>query len=536
MLNSLQIENFILIKKQNIEFDTALNVLTGDTGSGKSVIINSIRFAIGMRANSDLYFDKEQSIKVTANFSLTEQLKVKLDEHQIDYDDEVEVMRTLSPSGKNKVRINGELVSLSILNDIFENLITIYSQYSVAKFKNDSNYIAIVDGLISDKSNIEEFDKLYTEYRQIKNTLNQLKKRALLKDEKQELLEMRMKDLSKLDDSVQLDKLIDEKKLLDSQANNAEINAIASEQISVASNALNQLMQTIELDDHLKLLNDALINVDEVSFEIAKLNEPVDQNYLNQITEYISMCRRLARKYNVEIDNLVEFKNQIETEYADLDAVDVDIQNFENKLATKYELCIESAKLISKQRQTIANRLVEDVNFKLKQLSLNESDFKIVIEDCELNSTGIDSCNFMIRMNAGSNYSLIHKSASGGEIARFLLALEAVINSEQSESFIIFDEIDTGVSGHVATEMAQMMREISSNHKLLIVTHLAQVAAISQNHFVISKQTMDDITESSAKLLGSDEKPIALAKMISGKEISEDAIEHAKVLLAAMEG
>ncbi|WOO87538.1 AAA family ATPase [Mollicutes bacterium LVI A0039] len=532
MINRIEIENFILIDHQIMEFDQQINVLTGDTGSGKSVIINSIRFVLGMRANSDLFLDQSKNIKITANLCINQQLANKLDEHQIEYDDEVEVMRVLSPNGKSKVRINGELVTSAVTLDIFADIISIYSQYSVAKFKSDNSYLEIVDSLIEDHQLFTTYNEKYEAYFQLDKQLNKLKQEALLKVEKQELLELRLADLQQIDDQIDLEELIVEKQELDQHATNQQISNLASEQLQTATAALHQLLKTVTMDNHVQLLNDALINIDEVSFDLAKAGEPIDEARLSFISDYISMCRRLARKYNVEVEKLGEFKQNLQTEYDNLDAIDADISNLTNKLEKVRLEAMEAAKLLSVARHAIVPRLAEDVNSKLKQLSLVESDFRISLSETPLTKSGIDACRFEVRMNEGGQYTLIHKTASGGEIARFLLALEAVVSSNDQSAFIIFDEIDTGVSGHVATEMANMMKQISKRHKLLVVTHLAQVAAISENHFVISKATTGDYTTSQAKLLDEEQKPVALAKMISGIETSAEAIAHAKTLLA----
>lgn len=531
MINNLKIENFILIDNQEINFDQQINVLTGDTGSGKSVIINSIRFVFGMRANNDLFLDQSANIKVTVNLTPNHSLQAKLDEYEIDYDDTVEVMRVLSPSGKNKVRINGELVTIGTLQAIFEEQITVYSQYSVAKFKSDNSYLQILDGQLDNDQLFVDFKLEYDKYKILNKQLKTLESQLLLKEEKKELLELRLNDLKNVDGEIDIDELIDEKSILDNQLKNAQVNSSASQQFEVASSAIHELINTIELESHLKLLNDALINIDEVSFDIAKASEPVDENRLNQITDYISMCRRLARKYNVEINKLSEFKADLQEEFDNLDSLDADISNLKNKLQVQYDVAYNLATELSKSRARIMPDFVQAVNLNLKQLSLIESDFKVSLNKTELNKDGIDDCLFEIKMNEGGVYTLIHKTASGGEIARFLLALEAVCSANSNSGFIIFDEIDTGVSGHVASEMANMMRTISENHKLLIITHLAQVAAISQNHFVISKQSTGEYTTSSAKLLTTEEKPLALAKMISGIETSSEAIAHAKTLL-----
>lgn len=531
MVSKIYIENFILIESQAIEFDKQINILTGDTGSGKSVIINSLRFAFGMRANNDLFLDNQKPIKVTVILDVNNKLSKKLDEYQIDYDQTVEIMRVLSPAGKNKIRINGELVTVATLTNIFEDEITIYSQYSVAKFKSENSYLQIIDSQLNAKQLLEEYGLEYEKYQKLKLKLKVLESQLLLKEEKKELLELRLNDLKAIDSELDIDQLIAEKAILDNQLKTAEVSDIANSQFEAASSAIHNLLNTIELDSHLKLLNDALINIDEVSFEMAKASEPVDEKHLNFISDYISMSRRLARKYNIEIENLNQFRDQLQAEFDNLDSLDADISNLTNRAEAQYSVCYKMAETISSLRAALIPTFTAEVNANLKQLSLELSDFRVAHSIQKLGKDGIDNYQFEIKMNEGGQYTLIHKTASGGEIARFLLALEAVISSKSTSGFIIFDEIDTGVSGHVASEMANMMKLISNNHKLLIITHLAQVAAISQNHFVISKSTTGKFTTSSARLLNADEKPLALAKMISGTETSEQAIEHAKTLL-----
>ncbi len=532
MIEQLEINNFILIENSILTFDKQINVLTGDTGSGKSVIINSIRFLSGMRMSSKLFFDKQKAIKVTARLRANEQLLKQLAMIDIEARDNiVEVMRKVTPSGKNIVRINGELVSVGELTEIFEPLLTIYSQYSVAKFKTENSYLQIVDHVAGNAKVKAEYQQAYKIYTQMQVEIADLKRKSLLADERLELIEMRMKDLAFVDSQTDIDELIAEKQKLEERMENYKQSAQASEQIANVSNSLNELLQSAISQEHLNLLNEALINVDEVSFEIAKESEPVDEQYLAQISEYISSCRRVCRKYNIEISAVNEYRQQLEEERSGLDAIDSDIANSQAKLEKQYEQVIRFGQKLTKTRQAITSRLMSEVTATMQKLSLVNSKFKIEINNCQPHRDGIDQVIFKVQMNAGSEFTAIHQTASGGEIARFLLALEASISAQTKGGFIVFDEIDTGVSGHVGIEMAAVMQQIAKHHRLLIVTHLAQVAAISENHYTISKANVNGQTISSSQLLTEDEKPLALAKMISGAEMTDNAIEHAKQLL-----
>lgn len=537
MINTLKIENFILIENQTIDFDKDINVLTGDTGSGKSIIINSIRFLFGQRANSDLFLDKSKPVRIWAKLKLNDKIIKKLNEHQIDFDgNEIEVLRVLSPNLKNKVRINEELVNLNTLQDVFEDSLTIYSQYSVAKFKDNADYLKIIDKLTLDKSIFKQYMDEYNSYTTLKKQLEALEKQQLLKEERKELLDMRLRDFKDIEENVDVEALIAEKKQLDEMAASIKTYTDTSDSFNNLINNLNTLIQMMDDSNHNKLLNDALINIEEVSYDLAKSSFEVDESRLAYITEYISTCKRVARKYNVDITELDKFKQDLELEATSLDSIEADIQDTESKLSKQYEITYKIAKQLRAQRLNIIPVFCEEINKNLKQLSLVESDFQVECNQVELCANGIDECCFKIKMNEGSAYTPIHKTASGGEIARFLLALEAVCSQENNNGFLIFDEIDTGVSGHVASQMAIMMKKISKNDKVLIITHLAQVAAISENHFLISKNTRNNFTFTDIKLLSNEEKPYALAKMISGHKTSDEAIAHAKTLLVESGG
>lgn len=529
MLKSIDIHNFILINHQTVNFEKNINVITGDTGSGKSVLISAIRFALGSRGSNELFFEQDKDIKVTAKFVLTPQLIKRLEELQISYEDEIEVFRTYSQTGNNKIRINGELVSLKDLNTLFADVFTIYSQYSVAKFKNESNYLEIIDNLIVDKQVIANYNEQYKIYNQLYLDLEQLKTEQILKDERLSLLQMRSEDFKDINAEVNIDDLVLEKKHLTECLETANINKESTDIFDTVISGINNLQQIISNENLLNLLNDALINIEEVSYELAKDNRDIDEPRLGLITDYISNCKRLSRKYNLELTELGQYKLDLELEIVNLDGIESDIANLTNKLAKQYTVTFEMATALSTARKQIISGFTDNVNENMKKLSLDESDFKVEINEISLGKNGIDNISFLVRMNEGGEYSLIHKTASGGEIARFLLAMEATIIAE--DGLIVFDEIDTGVSGAVASQMASMMRDISRNNKLIIVTHLAQVAAISQHHYLVSKQQLAGKTTSNVKLLETGEKPIALATMISGAEINEDAIAHAKQLL-----
>lgn len=530
MLESIEIYNFILIDHQYIDFNQQINVITGDTGSGKSVLINAIRFAFGMRGSTDLLFDETKDIKVIAKLKLTPQLAKRLDEVNIDYDDSIEVMRVYSPSGKNKIRVNGELVTQKDLVALFEELITIYSQYSVAKFKSESNYLQIIDNLAENSKLLQEYQQQYEIYRQMQLKLKELNGEQGLKDERLSLLKMRLEDFEEIDTDLDVIELLDEKQKVDENIKNTETTQQSTIILDSVITELNKLQDIVNNDNQQILLKDALINIEEVSYDISKNNMVFDEFRANFLTDYVSNVKRLARKYNLEYKDLNQFKQSIIQEVANLDSIEIDIANLESKSNKQYQLCYDLGVQLSKSRSDVITDFTYKVNTNMKKLSLAESDFMVKIEEVSIHKHGIDNCQFHVRMNEGSDYSLIHKTASGGEIARFLLALEA-LTGVTSPGLIIFDEIDTGVSGAVASEMATMMKEISKTSKLIIVTHLAQVAAISNNHYFVDKAQVNGVTTSNIKLLTTEEKPFALAKMISGKEVNDDAVSHAKQLL-----
>lgn len=531
MLKKIEINNFVLIEHQVLNFDKQLNVLTGDTGSGKSVIVNSIKFITGSRANSDMFFDDEKPIVVTATISVTPELKSDLEKRGFEVGSEIEVMRKLTPKGNARIRLDGELISASELKEILSPYFAIYSQYSVAKFKDANNYSKIIDDFANSENELKIYQSEFESYKQLKAEIASLRDRARLRDERQELLEMRLKELSFIDDRIDIDELIKEREELEGLASQFQVKDKANAYFERISSELGELMQTVKLDSHLNLLNEALVNIEEVNFELANQTSDFDETRLSFIEDYISDVRRVCRKYSVEQSKLVDFKIELENEMMELSSIDSDIQNLESRLDKQYQKSYEVAKVLSEKRNENLPQFVSKVNEYMAELSLEGADFKVISNEIELQHSGFDDISFDVRMNEGGNYSQIHKTASGGEIARFLLALEAVTSEFSQERFIIFDEIDTGVSGNVGSLMAKLMMKISRKNKLLIITHLAQVAAISENHFVISKQSTKDVVMSSAKLLRDDEKATALAKIISGAKVTPSALEHAKQLI-----
>ncbi len=532
MLKKLKIENFVLIDYQEMEFENNINVLTGDTGSGKSVIINSIKFLFGMRAKSELFFNKEKNVVVTGIIKTNEKIVKKLIAHHIEVDEEIEVMRILSPNLRNKVRINGELVNINILQDVFNEVITIYSQYSVAKFKTEKKYLEIVDNVSRIQNELADFKQEYIAYANLNQKLNLLKEELITKEERKEILHMRLKQLDDIDESKTFDDVLLEREELEIKFENIRLNLKTKTKFDIITNELNDLIALIDNEHYLQRLNKAIEEIDEVNFNIAKNTEEIDEKYLNYLNDYISMCKRIARKYNIDINELSAYKNQLKDELDNLDSIELDVMNFESKVKLQYEKTYKIAQKISQKRKNSIPKLEQEINSRLKKLSLIQSDFKVELAETDLNNNGIDKCIFTIKMNDGGQYTAIDQTASGGEIARFLLAVEAFNNQYEKDNFIIFDEIDTGVSGHVASEMGALMRSIAKHNKLLIVTHLAQIAAISETHYEVSKIQKDNNTVTSLKLIEDEQKPLILAKIISGFETNNEAIMHAKKLLS----
>lgn len=559
MLAQLKIKNFAIIDDLNISFQEGMTVLTGETGSGKSIIIDAISLLLGERASLEMIrFDKEQAI-VEGLFFYN---NPKIDQILLSFGLETEdntliIMREITKNGRNICRLNGNLVTVSQLKQIGNYLVDIHVQHDTQRLINTSNYLYLIDALNDEDfaHDLKKYQNLYNQYMQtIKDyqkleqenesnqekldfynfQLNELNQAKISFDEYQDLLEKRNKfvNYDKIYENLKTAfQLVSENKVLerlyDSANHLSKISSFSTKYNEISENIISHYYQLEEL-------------ISSINNEIESLD--YDPQELDKIESRLNVYSNLKRKYKMEVEDLITYHNQLVGKMEKIENYDFIIKQLNNKLKELYQDTLKYGKKLREKRMKIAKEIEVKLLEHLDSLKLANTTFKIQFNELNVDESdylnnkvffenGLDTLDFYVSFNIGEPIKPLSKVASGGELSRFMLALKTILMEKQNLATIIFDEIDTGVSGSTAHAIAQKIKKISENTQVLCITHLPQVASISDNHLYISKTIENNRTITSVKLLNQNERITEIAKMIAGENINEVVINNAKNLM-----
>ena len=554
MLINLVVKNFAIIEDINISFKSGLTVLTGETGAGKSLIIDSISLLLGDRANSEMIRNGEEKATITGLFSFNnKRLGAFLDSIDISYEDnQLEITRTIT-GNKNIIKVNNKAVSLTELKVIAKYLADIHQQFDMVKLLNKENYLEIVDGfkydLINDYKNqylvsLETLKQKEKEYLELERQINDIKtKRDTFEYELKELTSYKLKidEEAEIDSEIELlnnfDKIYDllsqTKSLIDKDSL-SDIYEI-KENVSKLSKYQNEYQETYEkLNDHYYELESIY---EDLSKKVDRLD--YDPRRLDELIEGKNNLSLLKKKYNKDIKELIEYQEFLEKLLQNKEDLDISLNEKRKELEAQYNETFEYASTLSRVRKEVSRGIEKELMNNLKDLSLS-SIFQIQInsqkkdENLSLsifNENGIDDIDFLIETNIGEGIKPLAKVVSGGEMSRIMLAIKALFIKSQKIATVIFDEIDTGVSGEIARRVALKIKEISLNTQVITITHLPQVASLSNNHIKISKVVKGNRTYTSIKELNLDEKIYEIALMISDGKVTDKQLEYAKEMV-----
>ena len=549
MLESIYIENFAIIDRLEVDFHNHMTVLTGETGAGKSIIIDAIGQLMGNRSQSSFIKADCDECFIEGVFTIGAKSPVlnKLKEYRIDYEDKLVVSKSFNRDNKSIIKINYRNVSKMVLQSIMADLIDIHSQFETHSLFDAENHLIILDEFINQplKKLFQTYSLAYRTYREI----NRDYQKALneeLSDEQLEFYQAQLAEINSLDlEELDEDELEREKKLLQSyEKTNEQISKYRQYMngdrgaLATLSNALSELE---ELNDNPQYQNtyermyDLYYNLIDLDDEI--INEFNSTNFdeyrLNEIQEVFFKLNRLKRKYGQSIEAIKEAKEDLEMKVAAFN----NREAYLNDLKKQLDIAYQETKSIAEQitRQSKAKEFTELVTKELKSLYLDKVVFKVDFKLVDFQKNGQDNVEFLISTNAGQTLKPLNKVASGGEMSRIMLAIKILSLSSSSVETIIFDEADTGVSGKVAESIGAKMKYISKQHQVLCITHLAQVAAFAKNHYLIQKSSNDNYTNVKIKELSYDQSINEIAKLISGKEVSQESINHAKKLKISSE-
>jgi len=569
MLKELQLKNFALIDDAKIKFSKGLNILTGETGAGKTLIIEAINLLIGERADLSLIREKEESLLVQGffDFSGNEQVKKFLiDEGFIDDSDSVDdivISRELNKSGKNRAFINGIFTQINNLKALGKLFIDIHGQHDHQYLLDQKVHINIIDKLGKEKLDeikneyIHELDNYLNEKKQIE----QLLKLQSEKTKKLEDLKFRLKELEELNLKEHEDEILENEKSI--LKNSEKIFQYSAESLKLLNGdedqpyslidslslLLRNLRQIVEFDKNINKFIDEVSNLEAIFNELNHYlkNYVVDFEFspkkLEMVQERIFTINEIKKKYNMEIAELLNYTDKLKEEISNFEDIDNTIDLRLKNLETLKNNLKQKALKLSKYRKEIIEdfehkikKELLDLNFKSVKFEVNsyyingEDDF---VDDVGIKFTrnGIDDLEFLISLNPGESLKSLIKVASGGEISRIMLALKSIISDIDNIDVMVFDEIDTGIGGETAIVVGEKLYKISSNKQVICITHLAQIASFADNHLFINKYVEKNKTKVNISVLNSKEKIIEISRMISGRKDSDISLKHAEELI-----
>lgn len=546
MLESIYIENFAIIDQLQIEFHDQMTVLTGETGAGKSIIIDAIGQLAGNRMQASFIKSGADEAFIEGVFSIKDNSKVleKLKEYRINYEDKLIVSKTFNRNNKTTIKINYRNVSLTALKAIMQEVIDIHSQFETHNLFNSQNHIQILDDYIGEQLSdlLISYQQAYEEYRNANKIYQQTIKEEL-NDEQLEYYQAQLEEINSIDlSTIDEEELEKEKAILvnfektSERINNYRQFINGSQGVLTQLNdAINQIAYLSDQDNYKKIYE----KMYDLYYELTDLDEELiyeynsnqyDEYRLEEIQDILFKLNRLKRKYGVSIEAILKTKAELE-EKIDLFTNREDyIAELENNVATTYDKAEKLANKISMLRKQKALEFTNKIMSELKSLYLDKVIFEVVFEKCNLHKNGFDEICFMISTNSGQTLQPLDKIASGGEMSRIMLAIKTVSLINNSVETIIFDEADTGVSGKVAESIGAKMQTISKKYQVLCITHLAQVASFANNHYLIEKKLIENSTTVEVRELNEDDSILEIAKLISGKDVSKESIDHAKKL------
>ena len=547
MLTSLKIENVAIIESAAIEFGCGLNVLTGETGAGKSIVIDSINAILGERTSREIIRTGAQSAKVYAVFEdVNENVKAFLDENGIDCEDGVLIInRTLNRDGKNICRLNGAPVTVSMLRELGGELIDIHGQHDSQSLLSPEKHCGFVDGFAENSGLISDYREKYRRLCEIRNSLKKLTTDESSKSQRIDFLTYQIDELEKSDitpgerDELKARKALinNSQKVMESlntaymalKADGAGIDMISNAETEIANaseymDSLGEASEKItdiryELDDIAELVRDAMSEIE------------YDPSELDDIEERLDLLYRLSKKYGETEEDMLEYLAKAREELESISFSEEKVRELQKQEKTALVETEAAADRLTKSRKTAGEKLSRAICSELEFLDMPNVRFVVKLEDIGLTENGRDGVEFLISANVGEEPKPLAKIASGGELSRIMLAIKNVLAETDGVDTMIFDEIDTGVSGRAAQKIAMKLRSASKGRQVICVTHLAQIAAQGDVHLYISKSVSDGKTYTNIKSLIEEERVSEIARIMGGMEITQLQLESAREML-----
>jgi DNA repair protein RecN (Recombination protein N) len=563
MLTELNIKNFAIIDQLGVKFGPGLNILTGETGAGKSILVDAINLLLGSRASPEMIRTGQEEASVEAFFDLEggNGLQI-LNRLSLEKSDELLIRRLIHRSGRSRAYLNGSIIPLHMLEDLGETLINIYGQHEHQDFLDPLRHIDILDRSGSLCSLRQAFQEIYTQWSKATSELDEWTARQKQRFDRLELLSFQSKEIGrahlKPGEEEELiserARLVHAEKLHSIAHQGAEV--LYGESGSVVERlkaTLQRLREGVKIDPALgpwaTAVESTLFQVEDVASFLGSYAEKIlfDPRRLEIIESRLDEINKLKRKYGASIEDILTYKEKIDQERKGLESVEEKISELQNSTATLYTGALASARELSQCRERVARELSSRVEAELSTLGMKKVRFGVQIEmespkehgepreDLEqtprLNEKGMDHVQFLISPNPGEELKPLAKIASGGELSRIMLAMKRIFAEEISVKTLIFDEVDAGIGGGIAEVVGRKLKEISRRHQVFCITHLAQIASLADAHYKVSKRTQGGKTFVEVSLLNERERLEEVARMLGGLKITEKTLDHAREML-----
>lgn len=549
MLNSIRIKNYILIDDLTVDFSNGLNVITGETGAGKSILINAIDIAFGAKANSDVI--KKGMDKAVIELFLTNNkhdLKKFFDENGIDLTDEIILTREITQSS-SRARINGTLVNQNFLKEFKEKFIDIHSQHQTYAFMQPKSHITLLDNYAKNVygNDLEEYKNLYGEYINLQKSLEIAQNASNATEAQIDFLKFQINEIeeAEIKETDEDERLQNELSVLENAEKLKELTSTAYWALNGDDNSITDAFSKIKMniskattmDETLKDVESSIIEIQELIRDTANTLRDYSQSVsddtekLNEIQERIFTLDKVKRKYGGTLEEVLKTYEKLTAEFSAIEHSTRSVEELEEKIEIVLSKLKKLAEKITASRKNCAVLLSTLIEEELEKLELAKSRFEIRITPTELCANGADNVEFFISTNVSQDLAPLAKTASGGEISRVMLAIKTIFAQADNIDTVIFDEIDTGISGKAAQSVADEIAELAKFRQILVITHQAIIAAKADRHFLVTKE-QGDFTTVEIKTLNDEEKILAIAKLASGTN-SDSAIKFAKSLLLA---
>ena len=548
MLKSLYIDNIAVIEHAEPVFSSGLNILTGETGAGKSIIVDSINAILGERTSRDLIRNGSNNARIVAVFdNVSKECREVFENYEI-YDDNGSyiISRTLSLSGKNTCKINNIPVNTIVLKEIGKHLITIHGQHDNQLLLSAENHIFFVDNFAKNKDLIDDYKKSFNEFKEVRKQLKNIVDNEEIKAQRLDILKFNVNELNLADIRpgeveelktrlILLENYEKIEKILNRISNSNE--ADGSSYVTTLSNVSTSLLKYNDFSKELGKLNDKINNVVYELYDILEDSEKILSSFGNNETELentrnrLDLINSLMRKHNTTEEGLLKLKNEQQNELEKIEFDNNNKVNLENKLVELQEQLIRKAKKITNSRKEAANILATQVCNVLEFLDMGGVTFEVSFSSGSYTSNGCDTLEFLISTNKGQESLPLAKIASGGELSRIMLAIKSVLADVDTIDTLIFDEIDTGISGKAARKIGIQLKNVSKLRQVLCITHLAQIAAMADNHLLIVKNQNENSVSTIVKQIENEERILEVARIMSGSEITDNLYNSAKELV-----